>query len=86
MIIALQLHSGAGTGLFFFHIVCEALRSGMRETVLIKVFCNSIKDSSPMVPPPRAAILHLSPARVCLYESLWPLQPQLPGPGPLVFN
>lgn len=40
---------------FFFplsgsYCVCEALRAGMWETVVIKVFCNSIKDS----PPPSA--------------------------------
>lgn len=43
-------------------IVREALRAGMWETDIIKVFCNSIKDSSLAVPQALAAILHLSPA------------------------
>lgn len=51
---------GLELGVFFFrffffslsgsYCVCEALRAGMWETVVIKVFCNSIKDS----PPPSA--------------------------------
>lgn len=92
MIIASQLHSEAGTGCFFFfplaaHIVCEALRAGMWETVVIKVFCNSIKDPSPTVPP-RAltAILHLSPARGDQSVYMRELWPQLPGSRPLLFN
>lgn len=61
MIIASQLHSGAGTEFCFFFLGGSCcVWSGMWETVAIKVFCNSIKDSSPQA---LAAILHLLWAR-----------------------
>lgn len=62
------------------HIVCKTLRAGMWETVVIKVFCNSIKVS----PQAQAAILHLFPLLeelgLRLHDSPWP---QDQGPPPL---
>lgn len=81
---------GLELGVFFFvfffplsgsYCVCEALRAGMWETVVIKVFCNSIKDSPPPLGPHRTAILHLFPATGALQPGLCSL-----SPGPVLFN
>lgn len=55
------------------HIVCEALRAGMWETVVIKVFCNSIKDSFPTVAPSALPpSLNCYPTPIpCLSMSVW---------------
>ncbi len=67
--------------LFVAHIVCEALRAGMWETVVIKVFCNSIKDSSLTAPlsfqPWEGGCCYPTPIPSCqsLCKSPWPRQP-----------
>lgn len=71
------------------HIVCEALRAGMWETVVIKVFCNSIKDSFPTVAPsalPPSLNCYPTPIPCLSMRACGLLQLQPPGLGPLLFN